>query len=83
LEQSLQRKSCIQISQRIGSAANPGGRADENRKQRGFRALTAQALAVLVLLWLIERLCLENPVVKDVVAERSASLRSAIPSENR
>jgi hypothetical protein len=23
------------------SAANPGGRADGNRKQRGFRALTA------------------------------------------
>ena len=26
-------------------AANPGGRADGNRKQRGFRALTARALA--------------------------------------
>lgn len=34
----------MQISQRIGSAANPGGRADENRKQRGFRALTYWAL---------------------------------------
>jgi len=37
-EQSLQRRSCIQILQRIGSAANPGGRADENRKLRGFAA---------------------------------------------
>jgi hypothetical protein len=41
LEQSLQRGSCIQISQRIGSAANPADRADGNRKQRGSRALTA------------------------------------------
>jgi hypothetical protein len=40
LEQPLKRRSRIQISQRIGSAANPGGRADGNRKQRGFRALT-------------------------------------------
>jgi hypothetical protein len=40
LEKPLERRSCIQISQRIGSAANPSG-ADENRKQRGFRALTA------------------------------------------
>ena len=31
----------MQISQRIGSAANPSGRADGNRKQRGSRALTA------------------------------------------
>jgi hypothetical protein len=31
----------MQISQGIGSAANPGGRGDGNRKQRGFRALTA------------------------------------------
>jgi hypothetical protein len=38
LEQMWQRTSCIQISQRIGSAANPGGRADENRKLRGFAA---------------------------------------------
>jgi hypothetical protein len=37
LEQPLKRRSCIQISQRIGSAANPGGRADGNRKQRGSR----------------------------------------------
>ena len=42
LEQPLQRRSCIQILQRIGRAANPGGRADGNRKQRGFRALTAK-----------------------------------------
>ena len=41
LEQPLQRRSCIQISQRIGSAANPGGRADGNRELRGSRALTA------------------------------------------
>jgi len=39
LEQSLQRESCIWISQRIGSAANPADRADGNRKQRGSRAL--------------------------------------------
>ena len=39
LEQSLQRGSCIQKSQRIGSAANPADRADGNRKQRGSRAL--------------------------------------------
>jgi hypothetical protein len=38
-EQSLQRRSCIQISQRIGSAANPADRADGNRKQRGSRSL--------------------------------------------
>jgi hypothetical protein len=30
----------MQISQCIGGAANPGGRADGNRKQRGSRALT-------------------------------------------
>jgi hypothetical protein len=40
LEQPLKRRSCIQISQRIGSAANPGGRADGNRKKRGSRSLT-------------------------------------------
>ena len=46
LDQPLRRKSCIPISQHIGRAANPGGRADGNRKQRGSRALTAHALAV-------------------------------------
>ena len=39
LEQSLYRRSCIQISQRIGRAANPADRADGNRKQRGSRSL--------------------------------------------
>jgi hypothetical protein len=38
LEQSLQRRSYIQISQRIGSAANPGGRADETVTARFPRA---------------------------------------------
>jgi hypothetical protein len=31
----------MQISQRIGSSANPGGGADVHRKQRGVRSLTA------------------------------------------
>jgi hypothetical protein len=30
----------MQISQHVGSAANPGGRADGNRKKRGSRLLT-------------------------------------------
>jgi len=38
LEQPLKRRSCIQISQHIGGAANPGSRADGNRKQRGSAA---------------------------------------------
>lgn len=42
LEELLSRRSCTQITGRIGSAANPGGRADGNRKQRGSRALTAK-----------------------------------------
>ncbi len=40
----------MQISQRIGSAANPGGRADGNRKQRGSRALTAHSVAAMKLI---------------------------------
>lgn len=39
LEQSLQRGESVQISQRIGSAANPADRADGSRKQRGSRTL--------------------------------------------
>ena len=46
LEQPLKRRSCIQISQRIGSAAN-GGRADENRKLRGFAAHLLRRSALL------------------------------------
>ena len=46
LEQSLQRGSCIQISQRIGSAANPADRVDGNRKQRGSRALIGISVGV-------------------------------------
>jgi hypothetical protein len=34
LKQSLSRNSCMRISRRVGSGANPGGRADGNRKQR-------------------------------------------------
>ena len=41
LEKPLERRSCMQILQHIGSAANPSGRADGNRKQRGSRSLTA------------------------------------------
>jgi len=40
MKQPLQKGSCMQISQRIGGTANPGGRADGNRKQRGSRSLT-------------------------------------------
>ena len=36
----------MQISQRIGNAANPADRADGNRKQRGSRSLIGRALAV-------------------------------------
>jgi hypothetical protein len=35
-----------EISQIIGNAANPGGRVDGNRKQHGFRALTAISVGV-------------------------------------
>lgn len=48
LDQLLSRRSCIQISQRIGSAANPGGRSDGNRKKRGSRALTASTVGIEV-----------------------------------
>ena len=44
-EQWLGRRSCIQISQRIGSAANPSAQPDDNRKQRGCRRLASRALA--------------------------------------
>ena len=38
----------MQISQRIGSAANPANRADENRKQRGSRALIGISVGRLI-----------------------------------
>ncbi len=41
LEQPLQEEKLHTISQRTGSVANPCGRAGGNRKQCGFRALTA------------------------------------------
>jgi hypothetical protein len=44
LGRPLQEEGSMQISQRIGSAANPGGRADGNRKQRGSRSLTAKSV---------------------------------------
>jgi hypothetical protein len=66
----------------VKMAPNTSDRADETANS-AVSPLIAQALAGLVLLWLIERLYLESLVVKVVVAEGSVSLRSATPSENR
>ena len=48
LEQPLKRRSCIQISQRIGGAANPGPQPDGYRAVARHRRLVPSALAVSV-----------------------------------